>query len=73
VKNINSELNETSLQNLFDRLVARGGKEYALGYIFSMMHRYMDDNPKLRKEVDWHTNNIGKLDSKSPWLYKEVA
>lgn len=73
MNNINSELNETSLQNLFDRLVARGGKEYALGYIFSMMHRYMDDNPKLRKDVDWHTNNIRKLDSKSPWLNKEVA
>lgn len=61
MNNINSELNETSLQNLFDLLEARGGKEYTLGYIFSMLHRYMDDNPKLRKDVEWHCNNIRKL------------
>ncbi len=73
MKNISSELNETSLQQLFDALKARGGKEYTLGYIFSMMHRFMDDNPKLRKDVEWHTNNIRKLDKISPWLNKEVA
>ncbi len=73
MKNISSELNETSLQQLFDALEARGGKEYTLGYIFSMMHRFMDDNPKLRKDVEWHTNNIRKLDKMSPWLNKEVA
>jgi hypothetical protein len=73
MKNINSELNETSLQQLFDTLVARGGKEYTIGYIFSMLHRYMNDNPKLRKDVEWHTNNIRKLDKASPWLNREVA
>jgi methylase of polypeptide subunit release factors len=73
MKNISSELNETSLQQLFDALEARGGKEYTLGYIFSMMHRFMDDNLKLRKDVEWHTNNIRKLDKISPWLNKEVA
>jgi hypothetical protein len=73
MNNINSELNETSLQNLFDLLEARGGKEYTLGYIFSMLHRYMDDNPKLRKDVEWHCNNIRKLDKMSPWRNKEVA
>lgn len=73
MKNISSELNETSLQQLFDALEARGGKEYTLGYIFSMLHRYMDDNPKLRKDIDWHVNYIRKLDETGPWLNKEVA
>jgi hypothetical protein len=72
MKNISSELNETSLQQLFDALEARGGKDYTLGYVFSMLHRFMNDNPKLRKEIEHSINNIHKLNKTSPWLKKEI-
>lgn len=70
--NLNSELNETSLQQLFDALEDRGGKDYTLGYVFSLMHRFMDDNPKLRKHIENSISDIRTLNKTSPWLKKEI-
>lgn len=72
MSNLSSELNETSLQQLFDALESRGGKDYTLGYVFSLMHRFMNDNPKLRKHIENSISDIHTLNKTSPWLKKEI-
>ncbi|NBX51164.1 hypothetical protein EBT25_14860 [bacterium] len=64
MKNINHELNEATLRNLFETLEARRGKDYALGFVFSVMLEFLDENPKLRHKVERHLvylNNLNKV------------
>lgn len=61
MNNLNYELNETALRSLFEALEARGGKDYALGFVFSVMQEMLDENPKLRNKIERQLVYVRKL------------
>lgn len=55
-------VNEQALQELYDVLETRGGKEYALGFLYSMILTLMEQDPRMRELVGISTANVRQFE-----------